>query len=96
MKQPSLKEFRASCKSMFWKDCAELLRIDEKYTDAPRAMVYMNSVYIEDYIRNKHDHKHGHKGRYVLVVDRDVYYSDNKETLERILYKHMMQHEDGF
>ena len=96
MKIPTLEEFRASRQSMFWHKAAKLLQIDEAYTDAPRALVYMNSVYIEDYIvENGYDDGHN-KGQYVLVIDRNIYYLNNLSILEDLLYKYMMEYEDGF
>lgn len=92
----TFNKFRASRKDMFWHEVAKLLRIDEKYTDAPRAKVYMDQVYIEDYIFKSFVHSEQHKGRYVLVIAREVHYSDVLLELERKLYKYMMQNEAGF
>lgn len=94
--QPTLEEFRSSRITMSWSDAAKLLRIDPAYTDAPRALVYMNSVFIEDYGYKGHEDVYRHKGQYVLIVGKDIHCSDDLPTLEQILYEYMIEYNEGF
>lgn len=93
MKISTLEEFRSSRKEMTWHDCAELLKIDKGYTDAPKVQVYLDRFYIEDYGYKGYDDGHNPVCQYVLVVARDVRYSNDLLTLEQILYEYLRDEE---
>jgi hypothetical protein len=87
----TLDQFIATKKSTTWEEAAEILSIDKNYTTAPRALVYTDNFYIEDFNYKDFEHDNGMRGQYYLILGRDDWISDDLPYLEGLLYGYYVE-----